>query len=594
MNALPPYNQDEFWKDASRFSNLDPIDFGCTNFDACGFSVTALDPSNDGDACFWADGFYVWSNATVLKFKWDEAFKTDCCRGKYSGEEAIKWCSPNWCPSDPAGECAAVAQEYCGVKDPFCDKSVMLVPHFDETKKRCAADGKCYDPYELQFCHKWYMNAQQRGHPSQLILAEIVEDYCREGSGAPRGECACYNAIAELVGEDARMFRKGAADAYKSWHDPDPDPNKPKDIFIGEDLAQNGQYKAFRYDMYCTVTDTGRSKGFATHSEETKKLYDKYCLGEQLGEEGGDGRPPINPTPQGALAGLPMHCWNPDCQPEKVTCLFWDPTQFDMPCPDICMQISAGNKVNVNGIDAKGEIMINGMVENCNLNPQGDSGKLPTAFELNYIRPGNAQNPPRRVQDIDACQAPNETQDILFTLSNLASDSRWSNLGKVQWEAYPAMPFFTVTPKSGILDNGGQQVITLTVDSTSQSTGGDYNTQITIVDPTGANDSLIIPVSLQLEATDANCPATQRTPVDKDSVEVMNTRPLRLKESLGKDKQKKNGWVLFVVIVVVIGGAIVYLLVNASMKLRGLGQEQQQTDGILKRQDSLSVSLRGG
>jgi len=64
------------------------------------------------------------------------------------------------------------------------------------------------------------MNAQQRGHPSQLILAEIVEDYCREGSGAPRGECACYNAIAELVGEDARMFRKGAADAYKSWHDP--------------------------------------------------------------------------------------------------------------------------------------------------------------------------------------------------------------------------------------------------------------------------------------------------------------------------------------------------------------------------------------
>lgn len=425
QNQLPfALDQKQYVKDAAKLFKFTPQDVGCTSFDACEFSVTTAKQDSKlpcGSGGVGGDKFAY--DVVLLKTKYDDALRRDCCMGKYSITDdinhpdfAAKWCDPVWCTSDPASSCSDIARETCAASDPFCEKSSMLVPHDFDTARKCTADGSsCYDPYELQFCHKWYESAQQAQHPSQKILAEMVESYCRGGPGAARGECACYNSLIEIHGDQVSMFRQGAPEAYRAAT-----ASPPRDVFIGQMVGAGNLPTARRFDLYCTVTSSGRSQKFGSFSSQTRALYDTYC---RSGPQSINGqKPSINPTPNSpsALLGLPVHCWNPDCQPEKDTCLFWDPTMFDMPCPDICMQLSAGNKINVNDIDTSGQIMINGMVQNCNVSP--DSKKpLPSAFKLDYARPGDGEN----VLEIDACQAPNQTQEIVFTLTNQASDSQW-------------------------------------------------------------------------------------------------------------------------------------------------------------------------
>lgn len=140
----------------------------------------------------------------VRKTKWDEAYRADCCRGKYTISKTsdpnatIKYCDPTWCMNDPTGACATVAETYCGGADPFCDKSAMLIPNKGATATQCKTADECYEPWELQFCNMWYLNARQINHPSRQSLSLLVEDYCRQGDSSVRGECACYNAVAEM------------------------------------------------------------------------------------------------------------------------------------------------------------------------------------------------------------------------------------------------------------------------------------------------------------------------------------------------------------------------------------------------------------
>jgi len=234
-----------------------------------------------------------------------------------------------------------------------------------------------------------------------------------------------------------------------------------------------------------------------------------------------------------------MHCWNPDCQPNKSQCLFWDPNMFDQPCPDICMQLSAGNKVDIQNADVDGVISINGMVQNCNLGGGGGAAPMGTAFEMEYEEK-TPSGGTQKALEIDVCMQPDQIQTITFTLSNRADDTRWNSMGDVGYRAVPSIPgLMQVQDAEGVLQNGGTQPMQLVVDTSSQSVGVTYNGQITVLDPTMANDPLVIPVFVEVETA------------GKCGLSVRRKQQIRMASTTKESKQPMGTWAMILVMAAV-------------------------------------------
>ena len=148
-----------------------------------------------------------------------------------------------------------------------------------------------------------------------------------------QGECACYNFSVDASG--SRVAVQGAG-------------------LVSHDGSQQGMV---RHDMYC-VADGPNTKNLSADDQS------KYC---------GSGGNPLTPTPQ-MPAGLPPHCWLSDCQGNKDTCLFYDPRTMNQKCPDVCLQVSAGNTIRVGTVTNQPSFAIAGNVQECQMS---DTDKKP-------------------------------------------------------------------------------------------------------------------------------------------------------------------------------------------------------------------------
>lgn len=445
-------------------NGVNPMDVGCTSWDACGGDDgwryegqwqwgprCARHPFSPFPTCN-VEGWYYLQN-TLVKTQWDPAYQASCCTGVYSlSSDLAKYCDPDWCPSDPAGKCTAIAQQRCGKVAP-CGKSPLLVN-----------DPLATNPAD-QFCNLWYLSVRDTDHPSKDALQNLIAQYCGAGgAGAARGECACWNAQ-QFLGPI-----------------PKPSPDPKDHPMLGVAGGAPGEATFRRMDVYCAggpnTAKFMQAMEAAGRGDQAKAL----CGADGAGASS-NAAPPASPVPAAALEALPLHCWNPDCQPNKDLCLFWDPVEMSIPCPDVCMQLSAGNRIDINVAEAKEVLLINNMLQDCEF-----AGPKPLGVAFQALTAGGDRA-------FEFCLGPDQTLDTAITLTNLASDTHWPKAGEIPYAAYSSMPsVLSITSNAtGTLSNGGSIVLGVRVDTKGQLNGTNLNGEITVVDQTRANEPLHIP-----------------------------------------------------------------------------------------------------
>lgn len=418
------------------FQPLDFLQYGCTNWDACDFDTQ--DSWTIGNECY-SEGEDTWSQFYlngVIKTKWDEAYKTACCVGSFTDPvEFSKYCDATWRPTDPNGSCTFLAQKLCSTASE-CSKSALLVPNFGSA-----------DP-EKTFCNTWYLSVRDAGstHPSYNALYNMIDTYCMT-DGARNGECACYNTHASITQNQEPPF-----------------------LSIQSSKIKNAIH---RVDMYCSPTSAYQDP--------------KFC---------GPNATPVNPTPD--LVGMPTHCWAMNCQGNKDTEMFWDPSMFDTKCPDVCMQFSANNAISINEMSVSNAIVIDGMVSQCSEN--AGTQQTTTPFQVKDAS-GNLE--------LVITQPPNQITTYTANLTNQSSDKYWSSMSSVAFAVSCSLNPLVTSTATGTLTSGGTSPFQYVVNTTGSEDGTNVFGELLIQDPTGANGWLEVPIQIMVDEQSTSAIRTQ-------------------------------------------------------------------------------------
>lgn len=293
----------------TQIANLQQV--GCSDWSSCSFAWADGSPNTFtgqvgaylGDACYGCNFQGVISRTVA-----DPTYREACCFGAIADQR----CAPQWCPSDPAGECAALFAAQCvGASD--CGRHKFLTPSY--TSNQGGAP-----------CNAWYLgvkaNAEQGYYTASLpppawasfysVTAEVAR-YCA-AEGAAAGECSCYNAyVACTAAEGGCLIAADTGD--------------------GRDVAR-------RVDVYCT-------SAFSTTSADGSWV----TLSDVCSNSPSYGAPTLNPrganpyTPPSGVDPFPLHCWLPACQAQADDCIFKNLADVARACPPVCMQFASSANV---------------------------------------------------------------------------------------------------------------------------------------------------------------------------------------------------------------------------------------------------------
>lgn len=380
-----------------------------------------------------------------------EANREKCCTG-FFGEGSLSACRPGWCPNDPYGSCSDILSARCWGLDPACNKAMLL------------ADTAC---------NQWYTNATTfLGHPARPSVLASTTEWCETEPGFSSGECACMTAHDRMMNIQAG----GRTPVF------------------GFDGQHPTQPTIRRVDLYC-VSGDGTSK------IDPSNPYSSPCAGG-LGATSTNA-PTITPLP-GMLEWLPQHCWLGDCQPNSAYCRFATPQDDILKCPNICAQISGGNRINIGGdggVHASDVVIIDGLFSQCSF-PDG-AVPLTSAFAmLDASSPGS-----QPVLQLEYCMTPGTRVDVPLVLANNANDPKWASMSDVLYNvqtSFGSLASITSGNASGTLTSGGAVPLVLTIDTTPMTDYiAQYNGAIGIFDPTGANDPLEIVTTINVLPADA-------------------------------------------------------------------------------------------
>lgn len=379
----------------------------------------------------WSCLFDQDESGAIYKVTWDPEHDVDCCLGNL---EKGDWkCGPRGCPSDPSGTCSTAMISSCSTIDDACSKSVMLLPNRPNSS-----------------CYQWYDSQRQYGRDAGL--GEAIGRYCNKYPGM--GECACFNYTTDVAtGKRDAVMGSGAASA---------------------DGSSQG---LVRSDVYCVPgNNTDAYKDAYPGSHTT------YCANQ--------GVTPISPT-AAAPVGVPPHCWAHDClgSPDQDTLV--DPRQFGTKCPDMCVQVSAGNTVKVEPTSQAAAFSVDALRESCSF---GDEKPLGVCFS------------------VDDSSFQGEYEELLvggsktkryLNVRNLAQDTHWPSFATIPWTAYSTVPsVVSLDPSttSGELASGGQASIGVTIDLSEQAVPSMFPVEIVLVDNSGMNDPLRVLVTVYVVA----------------------------------------------------------------------------------------------
>lgn len=474
---------------------MDSNDYGCIEWSNCQWTPFSWD---SGGQCNPNGGpfhgtTYVFTSEGIKKTGYDQAYLEQCCTGQFTGNEQTLKCDPSWRPEDPSGVCQAILKTQCtGVSS--CGKARLLD----------------YDPdssSDYWYCANWYENVKTTGssHPDYSTVQAMIEDFC-QGDGSASGECACHNFVANLVanGVDPKGAL-GTSTASVATTTSTPIPI----VGVGSGTNRNAMQ---RLDVYCIPDPSGESKT-SKFKEAYPNIQATYCPSST--SDASSSVTPVTPAP--GLLGLPVHCWNPDCQTTSNGCLFLDPELDAIPCPSICAAVSSNNSIDIGSETVSGAIMINNLVVSCDA---GGGGVTPDAG----LSPFMVQNSSGGIE-FEFCQAPNTTQTYTITLLNQANDKYWSTMGDISYVTFCDLtPALTVTQNAtGVLKNNGSVELTLTLDTSNLTLGTSVLATLTIADASDANPSLRVPIQIEVDTT---CGSTSsiRLAAHKDESNLVNTK----------------------------------------------------------------------
>ena len=447
----------------------------------------------------------------IYKVTWDPKWDRDCCLGNIP--EGDWRCGPTSCPKDPASKCSTL-QRLCAGHNGDCAKSDMLNP-----------TGKC---------HEWYLSQQMQINGAPLENA--IGGFCNvDGPWAQYGDCACYNfgvaATGARVVPGAKSNKRAVIGKPVKGHNGDQAMMRA-DIYCLPEPAGAPQMKVVggnngtkSCDLWCKLQGTaGESDmcklAYATESKkwvpcgsitnETMRCYcgsvntdpstvykardpdgyAKHCTGDSTSV-------PISGTGEDPF-GFPNVCWLADCQANPDTCIFYDPVQFAQACPSTCVQLSAGNAVNIQDADEVAAFQVSSLKQDCNFTKATPLG---TVFSVSNFK-----------AQYEEYVAPGASLKRCLTINNLAKDTIWPKYAQIPWSAYTSVDSVVKLGKTtGQLESGGSFTIPVTIDATNQGDGATFLVDIVLQDATGLNAPLI----LQLTVYVTN--QTQRTSNGMDS-----------------------------------------------------------------------------
>jgi len=193
----------------------------------------------------------------------------------------------------------------------------------------------------------------------------------------------------------------------------------------------------------------------------------------------------VVPAGPGVTDAIPKHCYLRDCQANKDTCLFWDPFDMDLPCPDMCFQYVGGNRTSIGNINASVTVIDQALLT-CS------AGALPldSVFSLSEANP-----------ELLWCMDTNVATQTSFAVVNVATDTTLSAAAsQVVYKVFSSIPSVVSVlggTNSRTLSGGDVATISLQLD-TSSLTYAPIPGQITLVDQSGANLPLQVPFLLQV------------------------------------------------------------------------------------------------
>lgn len=421
-----------------------------------------------------------------------------CCFGQMSEADYGK-CRTGWCPNDPYGSCTDLFLSACYGTDAGCGRAKLLAS---------------------TTCNDFFVAASQIGHPSTAVLQASVAEFCAT-DGYALGECACL-----MSNERLNSMAKAS-----------------KTPIFGVDGGHPGQPTLKRVDLYCVA-------GGATSKIDPANPYSSPCAGG-LGATSTTAQS-LNPLP-GNLEWLPTHCWLGDCQPNSSYCRFPSPLEDVLPCPNICAQISSGNRINIGGdggIDANDAIMIDNLFSSCDF-PDGTGSQ--TNFPVFSVLDPATSKP---TLALEYCLAPGSTYQTGIVLANNAADPKWPDLASVPFKISTSLGSLTQFPAgtAGTLTSGQFLPVPMVIDTTQMTDYlAEFRGSLVVQDTTGANDPVQIAVVVNM-INGGNGPCAQ-------SAGAQNLSAMRLVAPLGKSVGWETmGIVLAIVAAIVIGGFIYYMV----------------------------------
>lgn len=417
-----------------------------------------------------------------------------CCFGSVS-DANLSQCRTGWCPGDPYGSCTDLFLDACVQADESCGRNKLL------------GDKVCND---------WYIATQDIGHPSFPIVQNAVSAWC-DTDGYGYGECACRNARERLLGISAT----GQTPVFGI------DGNHPTKPTVR------------RVDLYCV-------SGGATTKIDPSNPYSSPCVGNK-GATTTDASP-VTPLP-GNLEWLPTHCWLGDCQPNSTTCRFSSPQEDILPCPNICAQISSGNRINIGGgaggLDASNVIMIDNLFEDCNF---ADGAQTMTDGYPVFSLWGPGQTIP--TYELEFCVAPGDKVDVPLTLVNNAMDKHWAEMASVPYTVRTSFNGLASISYNGdgTLTSGGQVPLSLTLDTTGMTDYlAQYRGELVVLDTTGANDPLQVVTVVNM------VPASEVAGNGQCASTTKSVRRLQAAAPPGNETRSESvGWQFWIIVVLAV------------------------------------------
>ena len=422
-----------------------------------------------------------------------------CCFGQLSPSDYGK-CRTGWCPNDPYGSCTDLFLTACYGTDPGCGRAKLL---------------------GSSTCNDFFLSASQIGHPSTAVLQASVAEFC-QNDGYALGECACL-----MSNERLNSMAKAS-----------------KTPVFGVDGGHASQPTLKRVDLYCVA-------GGGTTKIDPSNPYSSPCAGG-LGATSTTA-PSISPVP-GNLEWLPTHCWLGDCQPNSSYCRFPSPLEDVLPCPNICAQISSGNRINIGGqggIDAADAIMIDNLFSNCDF-PDG-TGSVTNFAVFSVLDPSTT----KPTLALEYCLAPGSTYNTELVLANNAADPKWPDLASVPYNISTSLGSLTQFPSgsSGTLSSGQTLSVPMVIDTTQMT---DYLAEfrgfLVVQDTTGANDPVQIAVVVNM-INGGNGPCATSAAAAAGQVR------LSAGKTPGQDQKWQNVAIVLSVVSAIIIGAFVYYMV---------------------------------